>query len=52
MKLKFQHGLSFDSAMLLSQGQKLWLPLALPVRKTGHWRKKNGHSCSGCCAAR
>lgn len=26
--------------MLLSQGQKLWLPLALPVRKTGRWREE------------
>lgn len=34
MKLKLQHGLSFDSVMLLTQGRKLWLPLALPVRKT------------------
>lgn len=40
MKLKLQHGLSFDSVLLLSQGKKLWLPLALPVRKTGRWREE------------
>lgn len=32
--------LSFDRIMLLTQGRKLWFPLALPERKTGCWRKE------------